>query len=125
MLKAMDSQKQGFIDAIAVIKFLEKYSRVYAQDFSLELKYMANFLEFKLTRPTRTFFESNSTLRANQRLLEIDVMNTLNKCFDLPLSIGTTIFNQLRAKNQNSTLVDLCALIDDYRVVKPSTEAPK
>jgi hypothetical protein len=93
MLKAMDSQKQGFIDAIAVIKFLEKYSRVYAQDFSLELKYMANFLEFKLTRPTRTFFESNSTLRANQRLLEIDVMNTLNKCFDLPLSIGTTIFN--------------------------------
>jgi hypothetical protein len=65
MLKALDSSKPGLIDAIAVIKFLEKYSRVYAQDFSLELKYIANFLEFKLSRPSRTFFESNSTLRAN------------------------------------------------------------
>ena len=75
IIKELDSQNTGQVEVKAVIKMLEKHSKVYARDFKLELKYMANFLEFRLkARSTRVFFENNSTLRSDQKLLEIDVL---------------------------------------------------
>ena len=75
LIKELDGQGIGQVEVKAVIKLLEKHSRVYAREFILELKYISNFLEYRLkNRSTRIFFESNSTLRADTQLLEIDVL---------------------------------------------------
>ncbi len=116
------------------MKFLEKHLQTYSQDCILELKYIANFIEFKMkNRNTKMFFENNSKLRPNTRLMEIEIMTELNKAFGVPLSIGTTIFKKLTEKNKGKpdfTLDDLCALIDEHRLVKieptkPQTESEK
>jgi hypothetical protein len=87
------------VEVKAVIKLLDKHSRVYARDFILELKYISNFLEYRLkNRSTRVFFESNSTLRPETRLLEIDVLTQLNRCFDVPITIGASIYKAMKEK---------------------------
>ena len=99
----------------SVIKLLEKHSKVYARDFKLEIKYIANFLEFRLkNRSTRTFFETNSTLRSDVKLLEIDVLTQLNRCFDISVSIGPTIYRSMKDKS----LQEVCEMIDEHRIIK-------
>ena len=61
MIKELDTQSTGLIEVKAVIKLLEKQSKLYTRDFLLELKYMAHFLEFRFkSRSSRVFFETNS-----------------------------------------------------------------
>ena len=99
LIKELDGQGIGQVEVKSVIKLLEKHSRVYARDFILELKYISNFLEYRLkNRSTRVFFESNSTLRADTQLLEIDVLTQLNRCFDVPITIGPSIYKGMKTK---------------------------
>ena len=99
LIKELDGQGIGQVEVKAVIKLLEKHSRVYARDFILELKYISNFLEYRLkNRSTRVFFESNSTLRPDTQLLEIDVLTQLNRCFDVPITIGPSIYKGMKEK---------------------------
>ena len=115
LIKELDSQQTGQVEVKAVIKLLEKHSRVYARDFILELKYISNILEYLLkNRSTRVFFESNSTLRSDTQLQEIDVLTQLNRCFDVPITIGPSIYKGMKTK----TLQELCTMIDEHRVVK-------
>jgi hypothetical protein len=115
LIKELDSQQTSKVEVKAVIKLLEKHSRVYARDFILELKYISNFLEYRLkNRSTRVFFESNSTLQTDTQLLEKDVFTQLNRCFDVPITIGSSIYKGMKSK----TLQELCTMIDEHRVVK-------
>ena len=122
VLKVLDKQGVSSVEVKEVLKFLEKHLLTYAQDCTLELKYIANFIEFKMkNRNTKIFFENNSKLRPNVRLMEIEIMTELNKAFDVPLQIGSTIFKKLSENNGGKpdfTLDTLCALIDEYRIVK-------
>lgn len=134
VIKELDIKNEGSVDAKDIMKFLEKHLRTYSQDCILELKYIANFIEFKMkNRNTKMFFENNSKLRPNTRLMEIEIMTELNKAFGVPLSIGSTIFKKLSEKYKGKpdfTLDDLCAIIDEHRLVKieptkPQTESAK
>ena len=96
IIKELDNKNEGSVDTKDVLAFLEKHLLTYSQDCILELKYIANFIEFKMkNRNTKMFFENNSKLRPNTRLMEIEIMNELNKAFGVPLSIGTTIFKKI------------------------------
>jgi len=79
-------------------------------------------------RNTRIFFENNSKLKPNVRLMEIEIMTELNKAFEVPLQIGSTIFKKLSEKNNGKTtdinLDHLCALIDEHRLVKIEPSKP-
>jgi len=116
----LDNKKEGSVNAQDIIKFLEKYLRTYSNDCTLELKYIANFIEFKMkNRNTKTYFENNCNLRSNIRIMENDIMFELNKCFGLPLLIGSTIYKKIAETNNSScTLDDLCGIIDKHRLIK-------
>lgn len=56
IIKELDKAGSGVVDAKDLLKFLETYSKKFALNCTLDLKYIANFLEFKaLSRSTRTF----------------------------------------------------------------------
>lgn len=120
VIKELDNKNEGSVNALDAIKFLEIHLRTYSHDCTFELKYIANFIEFKIkNRNTKTFFENNSKLRSNTRIMEIEIMTELNNCFGVPTSIGTKIFKKLAEINKsNFTLDDLCTLIDQHRLVK-------
>jgi hypothetical protein len=128
IIKELDSKSEGSVDTKELLTFLEKHLRTYSQDCILELKYIANFIEFKMkNRNTKNFFENNSKLRPNTRLMEIEIMTELNKAFGVPLSIGSTIFKKLTEKNggkSDFTLDNLCAMIDELRIVKIEPSKP-
>lgn len=57
LLKALDKDRKGLIQVRDLLKSLELYSASYDSDIQLELKYMANFVEFQMNnRNTKTFF---------------------------------------------------------------------
>jgi hypothetical protein len=59
--------------------------------------------------------------------MEIEIMTELNKAFEVPLQIGSTIFKKLSEKNIGKTdfnLDHLCALIDEHRLVKIEPSKP-
>lgn len=63
---------------------------------TLELKYMANFIEFQMrARYSRTFFENNSKLQPSGRLLEVEIMSELSKIFGVSMQVGRAIYGQL------------------------------
>jgi hypothetical protein len=129
IIKELDSKSEGSVDTKELLTFLEKHLRTYSQDCILELKYIANFIEFKMkNRNTKMFFENNSKLRPNTRLMEIEIMTELNKAFGVPLSIGSTIFKKLTERNggkSDFTLDNLCAMIDEHRIVKIEPSKPQ
>jgi hypothetical protein len=47
IIKELDKSNSGLVDAKDLIVFLDKYSKKNSEDCLLELKYIANFLEFK------------------------------------------------------------------------------
>lgn len=64
IIKVLDPSGVGVIDAREMISFLDKHLTTNNRDFMLELKYMANFLEFQMqNRNTKMFFENNSSLK--------------------------------------------------------------
>jgi len=129
IINELDSKKEGSVDTKELLIFLEKHLLTYSQDCVLELKYIANFIEFKMkNRNTKSFFENNSRLRPNTRLMEIEIMTELNKAFGVPLTIGTRIFKKLTELNggkSDFTLDHLCALIDEHRLVKIEPTKPQ
>ena len=75
---------------------MERHCKTYALDCTLELKYIANFIEFKMKNTnTKLFFDLNTKLRSGSRLLEVEVMSELNKAFNIPLQVGNTIYKRL------------------------------
>jgi hypothetical protein len=73
------------------------------------------------------FFENNTKLRPNVRLMEIEIMTELNKAFEIPLQAGSTIFKMLSDKSSGKlefTLDNLCSLIDEHRLVKIEQTKP-
>jgi hypothetical protein len=105
---------------------LEKYSSQYESDCTLELKFMANFLEFQAkSRYTKSFLVNNSKLQADKRLMEIELMSELSKMFGISMQIGRIVFNQLqKLKGKGDvSLDDLCRLIDQYRIVPVDAQA--
>jgi Ca2+-binding EF-hand superfamily protein len=61
IIKELDKSGSGMVDAKDLLKFFDIYSKKNALSCILDLKYMANFLEFKAqNRSTRTFLQQNS-----------------------------------------------------------------
>lgn len=107
-------------DAKDVVAFLDKNCKNNCLDCTFELKYIANFVEFKAkSRNTKTFLMSNSSFKAGQRLMEVEVMSELSKIFGVSMQIANTIYKSLVDKkgNNNVNIDDLSALIDQYRIV--------
>lgn len=97
ILKALDSSNSGTVDMKDVIILFDKHLKSNSSDCSLELRYIANFIEFKANnKNTRGFVESNSKLRGNgAKLLEVEVMSELNKMFLIPVSAANIIYKKL------------------------------
>lgn len=111
ILKALDASNSGVVDAKDVIMFLDKYCRTNNLDCTLEIKYMANFIEFRIkSKNTKVFFENNSKLKSGTRLMEVEIMSELNKTFGFSMQIGNTIYKKLEQikGSNNFQLDDLC-----------------
>lgn len=86
IIKALDPAGNGLLEVRDTIAFLDKYIQPNKTDYLLELRYMANFIEFKMQQSnTVTFFENNSNLKSGARLMEVAVMTELNKTFGVPM----------------------------------------
>lgn len=131
IIKELDKTGSGIVDAKDLLKFLETYSKKFAFNCILDLKYIANFLEFKAqNRSTRSFLQQNSSkFKIGERLKEIDCMTELNGLFGISSTAGGTIFKKLSAIKKGEIekimLEDLANLIDEYRLVKVEPEKTK
>lgn len=48
LIKLLDSGSTGFVEGKDLLSFLDKHCKNNASDCTLDLKYMANFVEFKV-----------------------------------------------------------------------------
>ena len=48
LIKYLDKGGQGIVEVKDLILLLEKYSSSNTSDFTLELKYMANYIEYRM-----------------------------------------------------------------------------
>lgn len=94
-----------------MIIFLDKYCRSNSLDCTLEIKYMANFIEYRMqNKNTKVFFVNNSKLKSDVRLMEVEIMSELNKTFGFSMQIGNTLYKKLEQikGSNNFQLDDLC-----------------
>ena len=70
---------QGLVQVRDILKMLEQFSSSFLSDHVLELKYMANTIEFgKRQLDTIRYLESNTKLKGgNSTLMEIDLCSEL------------------------------------------------
>ncbi len=81
-----------------LLKVLERYSSNWQtnNDVTLELKYMANFVEFQMkARFTKVFMQNNSNLQATGRVMEVEVMAELSKVFGVSMQVGRILYANL------------------------------
>ena len=66
IVKALDPKNDGFVDSKDIVTFFDKNLRANNSDCTFELKYIANFIEFKMQNTnTKAFFENNSKLKGD------------------------------------------------------------
>jgi hypothetical protein len=106
-----------------LLKFCDKFLILTNKtDIVLELKYIANILEFrKRNKNTRQYFELNTQLKPTSRLKEIDVVSELSSNFGISPALGPVLYKVFETEKLGNELLleDMCKVIDKYRVNKP------
>ncbi|CDW83096.1 cysteine protease family c02 [Stylonychia lemnae] len=123
MIKHLDKQQRGVVFVKDLIDFLQKHTPdTFKTDCTLELRYIANLIEFQFkSRFTKQYLLNNTNLRDQLRILEVEVLTEFQKAFKISMEIGRLIFQlalQQRIGSSEVTLDDLVRLIDQYRVLK-------
>ena len=129
MLRVLDRGNTGMVDCKDILKFCERYcSRSNTSNYTLEVKWIANVIEFqKRNRNTKQYFETSTKMKAGARLMEVELMSELQRNFGISMQAGRQIYKALQAANGSAgadvTLDDFCKFVDQYRQVAVAADS--